>query len=104
MKPSLLVVTLTALLGLLSITANASESCGKAESAPLPECVKVAYKGGGKIKLQNYCDYDVDVRVDKALEFDERYYLASHHEKNIVSRAAPQFVCCWKSTPECPHE
>jgi hypothetical protein len=101
MKTSLLIVTLSAFLGFLSISASASESCGKDETAPLPDCVKVVPKGSGKVKLQNYCDYDVDVKINKSVEFDERYYLKSHHEKNIVSRAAITFSCCWKSTPEC---
>jgi hypothetical protein len=104
MKTSLLVVTLTAFLGLLAISANASESCGKENSGPLPDCVKVTHRGSGKYKLQNYCDFDVDVKMNKSVEFDERFYLKSRHEKNIVSRAAVNFVCCRDSTPECPRE
>jgi hypothetical protein len=103
MKNSLLVVTLSALFGLLSISANASEVCSEEESAPLPDCVKVLYRGGGKIKLQNYCDYDVDVKVDRAVDYDDRVYLKAHHEKTIVSRLVVDFACCWNTTPECPH-
>jgi len=103
MKNTLLIFTLSILFGILSISASAAESCNKDESAPLPDCVKVVRGGGGKVKLQNYCDYDVDVKIDKSVEFDQRIILQSHHEKNLVSRAAINLACCWKATPECPH-
>ena len=103
MKKTLLIVMMTAVLGLTSTTINASESCGKDESAPLPDCVKLLRKGGGTTKLQNYCDYDIDIKIDKHVEFDERIILKANHEKNVVSRAAINFVCCWKSTPQCAH-
>jgi len=103
MKKSLLVFTLTTLFCIFSINISAAESCDKDESAPLPDCVKVLRKGGGKLKLQNYCDYDVDVVINKSTEFDERFILKSHHEKNLISRVAINLACCWKATPECPH-
>lgn len=103
MKTLFLIATLTFLAGITTV-GHAAKLCEKDQMGPLPECVKLVNKGSGKIKLQNYCEYDVDVIVDRSVDWDEREYLKAGHEKTIVSRATIKLSCCWTKTPECRME
>jgi len=98
----LLVVASAIFISVFSLSVNAAKECGDEDSGPLPDCVKVQYRGGGKINIDNQCDYDVDVKVDHSVEHDEVMTLKAHHQKMIVNRMVVRLFCCHATTPECP--
>ena len=98
----LLVIATTLTLSLLAFSANAARECSDDESGPLPDCVKVQYKGGGKINIDNRCDYAVDVKIDHSVDHDEVLHLEAHHQKMMVNRMVVKLFCCHATTPQCP--
>jgi hypothetical protein len=82
----------------------AADHCGKDQVGPLPDCFEVKYRGGGKIRLRNYCEYDVEVKLDHSGGEDDFIVVKAGHEKNFVSRLAVNLYCCQETTPQCPRE
>ena len=101
MRTCLFVATLAAFAITSTMEVHAAQVCKDNLLGPLPDCVKILNRGGGKYKLQNHCEYDVSVIVDRSVEFDDREYVKAGHEKNIVSRLAIKTFCCLSETPEC---